>query len=109
MPNRKMSAILTDAVTLYIDKRVSRAAAQLAFYLTMSIFPILICLSAMLGNFADTEKILELTEHIVPREAFRVVGDYLGYVALHNNRAMLTAGLILMTTTSAKASARSIK
>lgn len=95
--------VIRMAVTLYIEKRVSRAAAQLAFFLIMSIFPILICLCAMLGNFADMERIMELAEYVVPREAFQVITDYLGYVSLHNNRAMLMAGLILMATTSAKA------
>jgi YihY family inner membrane protein len=100
----KAVAVVYRTANVHITKRVSRSAAELAYFLMLSLFPTLICLNALLGRFLpDSEETLAFIESIVPAEAVRVISDYLGYVARSNNRAMFTAGLILMATSSSAA------
>ena len=40
----KFKSFVSDIVNAYVDKRVTRGAAALAYYLTMTVFPMLICL-----------------------------------------------------------------
>jgi uncharacterized BrkB/YihY/UPF0761 family membrane protein len=44
-PNRNDSGGLRETVRIYFEKKVPRSAAELAFYLTLAIFPLLICIS----------------------------------------------------------------
>ena len=103
MDNRA-AAVLLRMVNIYFSKRVSRSAAELAYYLLLSLFPTLICLNALLGRFLpDSESVLAFTESVVPAEAAVVITDYLSYIAKSNNNAMFTAGLLLMATSSSAA------
>ena len=96
--------MIAKLIRIYIDKKISRSAAELAYFLTLSLFPTLICLNAMLGKFfPGADSILDALDNIIPRDALIVIADYLEYVSKSNNNAMLTAGLILMATTSAAA------
>ena len=45
-----MVSVIRDLVDIFFKKKVSRTAAQLAYYLVLSIFPLLICVNAMLGS-----------------------------------------------------------
>ena len=101
---RRVTVIISDLVRIYIGKRVSRSAAELSYFLTLSIFPMLICLIAMMGNlFPTTESIIELMDRIVPRETIEAITEYIKYVSSRNNAAMITGGLIMMATSSAAA------
>lgn len=89
---------------LYTQKRISRAAAELAFFLILSIFPLLIVLHAMLAQFMPGLSLtLDEFANIIPSVALEVLGDYLEYVGSHNSNAMLTAGIIGLFTASAAA------
>jgi len=100
----KFAAMISRIIRIYIEKRVSRSAAELAYFLTLSLFPSLICLNAMLGKFfPNVQTTLDVLENIVPHDALTVLSDYFVYISKSNNNAMLTAGLILMATTSAAA------
>lgn len=100
----RITTIISKMLHIYLNKHVSRSAAELAYFLTLSVFPMLICLNALLGKFfPDAEVVWELFESIIPEDAVSVIVDYLSYVAKSNNSAMFTAGLILMATTSAAA------
>ena len=41
---------VTDVVDVYFTKRVSRAAAELAYFLILTFFPIMICISAFVNE-----------------------------------------------------------
>ncbi|NCB73745.1 MAG: YihY/virulence factor BrkB family protein [Clostridia bacterium] len=99
---------LKELFEIYYDNHVSRSAAELSYFLTLSIFPTLICVHAMIVKFTPgiTIKLDELTG-FVPSDTLDIISDYLNYVAVHNSRALLTAGILGMATTSA-ASFRSI-
>ena len=49
---RKLN-ILESMAELYAQKRIPRASAALSYYLTMTFFPLVICLYTMLGSSYD--------------------------------------------------------
>lgn len=99
-----LKEIVFDMVDIYLGKRVSRSAAAMAYFFTLSIFPMLICVYAMLGNFlpsADT--VIEFAEGLIPAETMSTLLDYFDYIRVNKSPAMLMAGLAVMATSSAAA------
>lgn len=104
MKKSKASIFLRTMIGIYYRKHVSRSAAELAYFFTLSIFPMLICLYAMLGNFLPSaENLILTTEGFIPEGTLNILTDYIEYISSHNSAAMLTGGLILMATSSAGA------
>lgn len=96
-----------EMVALYFDKRVSRSAAELAYFLILSVFPLVICLNALVGMLRlDLGAILAATGGIVPAGVQTVLGDYLGYIS-GDQPGLLTAGLV-MTLFSGSAAFRAL-
>lgn len=87
---------MTETAGLYFSKRVSRAAAELAYFLILTFFPILICLSVFLErlnlNLAD---LLAQTDHILPDEVIAIFQDYLNYLDGNQSAAMFITGVAL--------------
>ena len=80
---RKIPAVgfVTELVGLYFSKRVSRAAAELAYFLTLTFFPILICLSAFLKQLnLDLATMLEEANYLLPDSVIAIFRDYLNYL-----------------------------
>lgn len=95
---------IEELIQIYVENRVSRSAAELSYFLTLSIFPTLICVHAMLAWFLPGITVtIDALEGIIPSETLDIISDYLQYVTTHNNNALLTAGIIGMATTSAAA------
>ena len=70
--HNKLYSILRGTLRLYLDKQVPRAAAALSYYLTMSLFPLLICLYALLGSsYGRMLQLLELLDQFLSPEATR--------------------------------------
>ena len=95
---------IKELLDIYVNNRVSRSAAELSYFMTLSIFPTLICIHAMLVQFLPgINPTLDSLKGILPAETLDIISDYLQYVSTHNNNALLTAGIIGMATTSAAA------
>lgn len=93
---------------LYFSKRVSRSAAELAYFLILSFFPILICINGFIGLLnLDINAILTGIEDFLPKETLSVVGEYISYISENQSTAMLVAG-ITMTLFSASAAFRAL-
>ena len=89
---------------LYTGHALPRAAAGLCYFLTLSFFPMLICLYTMLGSFFPAaEQVRELLEGLLPQAAVGTIVDYLRYVSAYNSRGMLMAALAVMATSSSAA------
>jgi len=89
---------------IYSRRHVSRSSAELSYFLTLSIFPTLICLYAIFGRFIPTrELIFRVLDGIVPTETLGAIGDYLVYVQAHSGRSMLIGAAALMASSSAAA------
>ena len=97
-----------DVVGLYFDKKVSRSAAELAYFLILSFFPALICINAIIGTLdLDVASLLEKAAVIIPEAALSVLTEYVRYITVNQSRALLTGGII-MTLFSASAAMRSL-
>jgi YihY family inner membrane protein len=102
--HNKLYSILRGTLRLYLDKQVPRAAAALSYYLTMSLFPLLICLYALLGSsYGRMLQLLELLDQFLSPEATRYVKNFLLYVADSHSPAMLVTGVTLLFTSASAA------
>lgn len=87
---------VADVVRLYFSKKVSRSAAQLSYFLTLTLFPILICISAFVGRInLTTGDVLAQLEHLLPTGVFNLFLDYVGYLDQNRSTAMIVAGIFL--------------
>ena len=104
MKNSTLRLVIGDMVRTYFSAHVSRSAAALAYFLTLSVFPTIICLSAMLGNLLpDANLIIGYVADIIPAEGIEMLSEYMKYVTSRNSGAMVTAGIVLMATSSGAA------
>ncbi len=89
---------------IYIHAHVSRASAQLAYYLLLSIFPIMIVVSSVLGRLplADSAVLQRLLEKLPDAFGWLLL-DYLKYVEQNQSVALLSGGVILTLTSSSAA------
>ena len=82
---------------VYFDRRVSRSAAELAYFLVLSFFPALICVNAFVGLLRlDVDLVLTAGGGVLPRGVLPIPGEDLGYVSTHQFHAMLGAGLTMV-------------
>ncbi len=89
---------------IYSRSRIPRSSAALSYYLTMTFFPLIICLYTLLGsNYSRAVELLDLAENFLTGNTVRVVEDFLDYVASSNSPAMLVAGLAVLVTSSSAA------
>ncbi len=93
---------------IYFKKGVVRASAQLAYYLVLSLFPLAICINAMLsGMHLDETEIFVYLRGIIPKSAFESILDYLAYINDNFSTAMLVAAIMIFVS-SASAGFRAI-
>lgn len=111
MPKRSKSnpvRFILDVAGVYFDKNVGRAAAELAYFLILSFFPVLICLNAIIGTLhLDVVSILENASIIIPEAALTVLTEYVRYITSNQSTALLIGGII-MTLFPASAAIRSL-
>lgn len=85
---------LRDAITLYLNNRVPQAAACLAYFLLLTLFPMLICVTALLGAFhLDSAALLGDLTGFLPDLVLDVLSSYLHYVSAHQSTGLFLAGL----------------
>lgn len=105
--NARPVRFVRDMAELYFEKRVSRSAAELAYFLILSFFPLIICVNALVGMLRlDIQSVLEVADTFIPAGVQNVLTDYLGYIG-ENPSGLLTAGII-MTLFSASAAFRAL-
>lgn len=97
-----------DMADLYFSKRVSRSAAELAYFLILSFFPALICINAVIGTLdLNVVSLLEEASVIIPDAALAVLTEYVRYITTNQSHTLLVAGIIMMLF-SASAAMRSL-
>lgn len=97
-----------EMVRIYFAKRVSRSAAELAYFLVLTFFPILICINAFVGLLhLDIQAVMEAAAPFFPKETLGILGDYVGYITTNQSTALLIAGAG-MTLFSASAAFRAL-
>jgi membrane protein len=89
---------------MYTEGRLARAAAALSYYLTMTFFPLIICLYTLLGNSYDKAmQVLNFAENLMAAETVGYLEDFLYYVASNNSTAMMAASVVVLITSSSAA------
>jgi len=93
--------VVKEMAEIFMRRHVARSAAALSYYLTISIFPFLICLSAILGslNIEETELFAFLGD-IIPGEAATMVSEFLYSITVNKSELMLFIGVTAMITSS---------
>ncbi|MCD8192623.1 MAG: YihY family inner membrane protein [Oscillospiraceae bacterium] len=103
MTKHRFAAIVRELIMTYSKARVSRYSAALAYYLTLTIFPLLICVYAMLNAFIDVEDMVSFLNEFLPSATSDMLADYLVYVGSNSSVAMITAAVVLLLTAAATA------
>jgi len=100
----KVYRVVKDVFGVTLNYPVARSAAALSYYLTLSIFPLFICASVILGTFNIQETdAFGLLEGVIPDAAFSTISDYLNYITNSRTEIMLVIALIAMLTSSSAA------
>lgn len=87
---------VADIVRIYFQERVSRSAAQLAYFLILTFFPILICITAFAAMVnVRLSDLLADVSHLLPESVYSIFRDYLGYLDNNLSSAMLFTGIAL--------------
>lgn len=85
-----------DVVDVYFTKRVSRAAAELAYFLILTFFPIMICISAFVNELhLDLTALVDQADPFLPEGVLVLFRDYLIYIDTNQSAAMLLSGAFL--------------
>lgn len=93
-----------ELVQIYLEKKVSRASAQLAYYILLSIFPVLIVVSAILGMLPlSGSDLLGDVIDVLPAAVGSLLEDYLLYVQNNQSVALISGGVIMTITASSAA------
>ena len=105
----KTLQIPREMLRLYGEHKIPRNAAALSYYLTMTAFPLIICLYSLLGNnYAKALQIIEFLDQFVSAETTRTLKSFIVYVSMSHNTAMFFAGLTVLLT-SASAAVRALQ
>lgn len=97
-----------DMLMVYFNKNVARSAAELAYFLTLTIFPILICVNAFFSRLhLDLARLLEDLDRFLPVGVASILTEYLSYLSHNQTPGMLAAG-VFTTVLLASAAVRSL-
>ena len=97
-----------EIVELYFSAHVSRSAAELAYFLILTVFPLLICINAFVGALhLDISAVLDSLAEFLPASVISVVADYIQYITVNQSFGMFVAGLFV-TLVSASAAVRAL-
>lgn len=87
---------VADMLDVYFSKRVGRAAAELAYFLILTFFPIIICVSVFVERLhLNPSTLLEGLTRILPNGVIVIFQDYLSYIDTNQSSAMLIGGIFL--------------
>ena len=89
-------------IKCYTEFHISRASAALSYFLMLTIFPLLICLYAMLGSlFPSVLEIRRLLELFLPGNAVETLMEFVAYISDNVSVRMLSVAIVAMATSSA--------
>lgn len=101
---RRLFLLLRRFGVLYNEKRLTRASAALSFFLTSTLFPLLIILYTLLGSSPQRlETILQFARRLMAEDSVKIIEEFLKYVAANNSRSMMMAAFLLLLTSASAA------
>ena len=88
-------AFVRKVIWQYMDCRGPQAAACFAYFVLLTVFPLLLCVSACLGQFhIDIAELITHLETMFPAEALAVLRGYLTFISVRHSAAFFVAGLV---------------
>jgi len=94
--SKKPVALTLEALRLYQLGGGAQTAAALAYYLVMTLFPLLLCVNYFIGLFhINLSELLLSLNQFLPPQVLEVLQEYLEYASTH--RSLVTLGLALST------------
>lgn len=105
MKDWRITRVLTTMVDTFLTRRVTRSAAEIAYYMVMALFPVIICMYDLLALILrDPTAVLRIVETLVlPRETQALVSEFLIYVSGNTSQVMFIAALFVMITSASAA------
>lgn len=105
---RRPVKFVLDILQVFLDRRGSRSSAELAYFLVLSLFPLLIMVNAIVGMLhLDVEELIQVLSDFIPAQAAGMVADYVTYISGNQSGGLFWAGLV-MTLTSSSAAFRAL-
>lgn len=93
----------------YMHYNIPRASAALSYYMTMTFFPLIICLYSLLGNNYDRlMELLNFLSQFFSAQTNTMLRSFVSYVVRSKSTGMLFAGLLVLLT-SASAGVRTLQ
>lgn len=81
-------------ISLFTKNKISAASAALAYYLTMTLFPLLIIIYSFLGESLErTGQLIEFSRSLLPENVLSFIRDFLLYIDSGDKAYMLPLGL----------------
>jgi len=101
----RITRVLTTMADTFLTRRVTRSAAEIAYYMVMALFPVIICMYDLLALILrDPTAVLRIVETLVlPRETQALVSEFLNYVSGNTSQVMFIAALFVMITSASAA------
>ncbi len=100
----RSARFVLEAFNLYNDRRVPRSAAAMSYHLTMTFFPLIICLYALFGqNFSTAVKLLSSIRRFLTPDAARMIEDYLKYLSAGEGGAITVIAITFLVSSSSAA------
>ena len=101
MKNHPIIGFVTQLVQTYQKRRVSRSAAEFAYFLTLSIFPLLICGIAIMASFEIS--VAGLLDDIWAADVLDSVFEYVEHVGHVPSGLIISASVVVIVTSGSAA------
>ena len=96
--------LIKDVYNIYLNRLVPRASAALSYYLTMTIFPLIICLYALFGqNYQVAMNVFNYLEQFLTPSADELIKSFLMHVAGTSGRTVLIAAITMLVVSASAA------
>ena len=103
-PVTSVVEIARDVYSIYVKKMVARASAALSYYLTMTIFPLIICLYALFGqSYQLAMNLFNYLEQFLSPSADELIKSFLLHVAGTSGRTVLVAAITMLVISASAA------
>jgi membrane protein len=101
---QEVKRVVKTMFDVFNKQRVTRSAAAMSYYLTISIFPILIVVYAIMTSLnISNESLYRIWEEIIPSDVLKVIQNYLHYVGGVKSTTMLLIGITVTLSSSSSA------
>jgi membrane protein len=101
---QRIVRVLRRTGLFYLERQIPRSSAAMAYYLTMSLFPLIVCLYALLGrSYQQMIQVLELADRVLQPSTTQYLKSFLLYVANNPSKTMVAAAILLLLSSASAA------